>query len=357
MDNYRIDRHKLYWHLERVVEWQKGQLIAPIYVEISPTSVCNHRCVFCGVDFARNQGPYLDSAVTCTKIAELGQLGVKSIMFAGEGEPLLHKGLPDFVSTAKQSGIDVSVTTNGSVGSDESWDRILPLLTWLRFSIDAASPEVYAHVHGVRADVFDRVINRVKQVVSLRNKLEIATTIGVQFLILDENLDDVEKAVRLFSEIGVDYLSLKPFSIHPQMVKKMDVNYNNAKVAQVDEIVSRYRGQSPMNLLFRKHAVEASQSAEIKYRHCRALPFWGYISSHGDFHTCSVFLNDPRFSVGNIYEQSMEQILFGERRKQSVEFAQKELCLEGECRLNCRMARINEFLEMLANTPDHVNFI
>jgi len=60
----------------------------------------------------------LDTKVFCEKLKQMGLLGVRSIMYAGEGEPLLHKDLPKFVKTTKESGIDVSITTNGTTGGN-----------------------------------------------------------------------------------------------------------------------------------------------------------------------------------------------------------------------------------------------
>lgn len=155
-DNYCIDGHKLLWHLDRVLEWQENRVIAPIYVEISPISSCNHNCIFCGIDFAMNPGFKLNTGILCKRLEEMGVLGVRSIMFAGEGEPLLHKDLPLFVKTAKEAGIDVSITTNGSLGNYALWKELLPYLTWIRFSVDAGTADVYANVHRVQQDAFHK---------------------------------------------------------------------------------------------------------------------------------------------------------------------------------------------------------
>ena len=37
MDAYRIDDHKLMFHVHRVAKWLDGDLVYPIYVEISPS--------------------------------------------------------------------------------------------------------------------------------------------------------------------------------------------------------------------------------------------------------------------------------------------------------------------------------
>lgn len=357
MDKYLIDGHKLYWHLDRVIQWQKNRIIPPIYIEVSPVSFCNHKCIFCGIDFARKEKHSLDTDILRKRLKEMGTIGIKSIMLAGEGEPLLHNSLPAIIKTAKESGIDVSITTNGTLGSYEIWQEILSLLTWIRFSVDAGTASAYAKVHNVSEDSFHKAIRNIHESVQIKNKYKIPITIGVQFLIMRENYDTIEDALRLFSEIGVDYFSLKPYSLHPQMINKLDITYTNEMLENIEDIAGKYKKSAKMNIIFRKDSMGKYINKNKMFKHCHALPFWGYISSKGDFYTCSVFLNDERFKAGNIYENDMNSILFGEKRQISIRYGEKDLLIKDECRLNCRMARINEFLEFLESKPEHINFI
>lgn len=358
MDKFVLDGHKLYWHLDRVAAWQNGQLVAPIYVEISPVSFCNHQCIFCGLDFAHTEHICLDSNVLQGRISEMARLGVKSIMFAGEGEPLLHPQIVALTTHCKTSGIDVSITTNGMLGNSILWQQLLPSLTWIRFSIDAATPEIYANVHKVASSSFQRTLQSLKDAVEIKKSAGLSTTIGVQFLMIKQNIDDIEEAIRLYSNIGVDYLSFKPYSEHPQMHNKSSFTYSTEMISEIEEIVKRYQAKDGnTSIIFRKAATEVYSEGSHHFSSCCALPFWGYISSRGDFYTCSVYLNDERFRVGNIMEESMETIFAGERRKRSIDFARYELKIGCECRINCRMARINEFLEFLSSKPSHINFI
>ena len=50
-DKFRIDSHKLIYHVPRVHEWFHGKNIYPIYTEIGLFGGCNHRCIFCAFDF------------------------------------------------------------------------------------------------------------------------------------------------------------------------------------------------------------------------------------------------------------------------------------------------------------------
>lgn len=358
-DNFAIDGHKLYWHLERVAEWQRDRLIAPIYVETSPVSYCNHQCLFCGLDFAHNERLALDADILMARIDEMASLGVKSIMFAGEGEPLLHPRMAEIAAFTKNSGIDVSITTNGMAGNAGIWQELLPSLTWIRFSIDAATPDTYALVHGTSPASFERTITSLKEAVRIKRMQNLPVTIGVQFLMIQQNLDDIEEALRLYSEIGVDYLSFKPYSEHPQMLNKSGFTYSAAMIDSIEKTVQEYvlASTAKTAIIFRKAATEAYSDGVQRFTSCCALPFWGYLSSKGDFYTCSVYLNDDRFKVGTMYAETMESIFFGAKRKKSIAFAEHELEIGHECRVNCRMARINEFLDFLNCKPEHVNFI
>ncbi len=357
MDKFKIDGHKLYWHLDRVLQWQESGVVSPIYIEVSPVGYCNNKCIFCGVDYAMDKNSKLDTGIFCERLSEMGRLGVKSIMLAGEGEPLLHSDIGTIIKTAKNSGIDVSMTTNGSLGNYILWQEILPELTWIRFSVDAGSPEVYSKVHGVPQSFFEKTMKNIEEAVRVKNERNLKVTIGVQYLILEENIRDIEKSVEIFSGLGVDYFSLKPYSMNPRTIKKKNEKYTKDIVRHVQEIVDRRKNGNGTKLIFRKESLGKYIEGEKYFHHCYALPFNGYINSRGDFYACQQYIGDERFMTGNVYEMDMQSIFFGEKREKLIRFGRDDLAVQNECRLNCRMARINEFLEVIENKPDHVNFI
>src|SRR3990170_6601868 len=101
-DIYNIDSQKLSYHPKRVADridgyesWEKAKSIYPIYMEVSPIGICNHRCVFCALDYMGYENRSLNKDIFRGRLTEMAGLGVKSIMFAGEGEPTLWKPLPE----------------------------------------------------------------------------------------------------------------------------------------------------------------------------------------------------------------------------------------------------------------------
>ena len=46
-DKWNMDSHKLFWHLDRVESWQKGERVAPLHIDMGISSGCNMACTFC----------------------------------------------------------------------------------------------------------------------------------------------------------------------------------------------------------------------------------------------------------------------------------------------------------------------
>ena len=354
MDDFRIDSHKLMYHIERVYKWDKGDDIYPVYMEISPYGGCNHRCIFCALDYLKYKPVYLDTRVLKNFLKDISAKGVKSIMFAGEGEPLLHKNISELIMYAKDRGLDIAITTNGVLLSKTLLDKVLPHLSWLRISLNAGTSKTYASIHRTGIGDFDRVIGNITQAVRLKKKKGYSCTIGAQFLLLNENYKEVSILAGLLKGIGADYLIIKPYSQHPQSYNRLKPRLDYEKFLNLQEGLKRYTGKN-FRIIFRKGTM--NRLGEKKpYMKCLGLPFWAYLTSHGDLYACSAFLGDERFSYGNISKESFEKIWNGKRRKKIMRMMEKDWDIEN-CREACRLDGINRYLWDIKNPPLHVNFI
>lgn len=355
MDKYRIDSHKLIYHVDRVADWLKGKPIYPIYLEASPSGVCNHRCTYCGLDFMGYQRRFLDTAVFNERIAELGHLGLRSMMFAGEGEPFLHKDMVEITRNTRKNGIDVAFTTNGTLMKDEILGQILEYTQWIKISINGAVPETYSKIHRTSEDDFHRLMKNLNAAVKIRRENKYSCTIGFQLLLLPENYHEAVALAKMAKDIGLDYLVIKPYSQHPQSkatqysaVRYSDYEYLNDELAVLNT--------KDFRVIFRIQTMKKWDESKRNYDRCFALPFWSYIDAGGNVWGCSVFLEDERFYYGNIYEQTFQQIWEGEKRKKSLHWVENDMCAHN-CRVNCRMDEINRYLWELKYPPEHVNFI
>lgn len=355
MDKYRIDSHKLLYHVSRVNDWLNGELIYPIYMEVSPSGACNHRCTFCALDFMGYQKRYLDTNILMERLLEMGRLGLKSVMYGGEGEPLMHDQITEIINHTKKCAIDVALTTNAVLLRESLVEHILVNLEWLKVSINAATKETYSKVHRTKTSDFDDVLTNLACAAKVKRENGYKCILGMQTLLLPENKNEIVHLAKIARDIGMDYLIVKPYSQHPlsKTNRYKDVKYG--EYVGLSNELSKLTSEN-FSIIFRMNAMKKWDENKRKYVRCLALPFWSYIDAGGNVWGCSVYLGDERFLYGNIYENSFKDIWEGEKRKKSLNWVEKELDAK-QCRINCRMDEVNNYLWGLKNPPEHVNFI
>jgi radical SAM protein with 4Fe4S-binding SPASM domain len=351
MKHVEVDNHKLMFHPERVAEWKKKDDCVPIYIEVGLTNACNHRCIFCALDYLGKKRDFMNSDVLKSALRSMGEIGVKSVMFAGEGEPLMHKDIGDFVQTAKASGLDVSITTNGVLFDKEKREQCLPYLSWIRFSIDSGSPKNYAEVHVTKQSDFSRVIENIEEAVKLRNTKGLETTIGAQFLVIPQNTREVVKLARILRNVGVDNLQIKPYSHHPNSLNDLVVNLK--RFNKLKKPLEKFNSER-FEIKFRTATAERIEEGAT-YPRCYGTPFFALIDAKGNVIPCNLFYENEKFTFGNLYQQRFEEIWNGERRREVLERLYRRDI--SQCRRGCRLDADNRYLHRLKNPHPHDNFI
>jgi len=354
-DKYSIDSHKLHYHPSRVAEWMDGKNIYPLYMEISPSGTCNHRCTFCALDFMEYQKRYLDTAILKERMTEMASLGLRSVMYAGEGEPFLHRDMVEITRHGKSVGIDQAFTTNATLMKPEISERILDATSWIKVSCNAGTPESYARIHRTKAAHFDLVLSNLEAAVKTRSKHGYGCALGMQILLLPETRNEVVHLAETARDIGLDYLVIKPYSQHPQSNTDEYKDLEYTDVNGLAEELEAVRTEAFQPIL-RSNTIKKWQGKDRPYERCFGLPFWSYMDAGGNVWGCSMFLQDERFNYGNIHEQTFKSIWEGEKRTKAMVWF-KESFDPSHCRINCRMDEINRYLWNLANPPAHVNFI
>lgn len=347
MTDYNIDNHKLMYHPKRVSDWLEDKQIYPIYTEISLTSACNHRCKFCAPKFFLDYKPeFLNTEVLKKTIKNMSDIGVKSIMFGGEGEPLLHK---DFISIAKytkECGIDIALTTNGVLFNSKMANELLPILSWIKFSVDSGDGKIYANLHGTKESDLKLVLDNISRASFIKRLKGYNVNIGVQAILFKDNIESLYKLAKILKYLKPDYFVVKPYSPHE---KTKDNALESPTKEQINSLLKEMiQYKANYEFIYRDIAFSNLNSPK-DYDFCYAQYFIGHIDTLGNVHSCVNYIDDPNYIYGNIYKDSFENIW---KNRQIIK---PDL---NKCRTICRGDVINRYLDALKNDKvKHRNFI
>ena len=280
-------------------------------------------------------------------MGEAKRLGIKSVMFAGTGEPLIHKRIAYITATAAAHGLDVAFTTNGVL-----LDRLgetLEVCTWVKVSLNAGTPETYAAVHKTDVKDWDKVWRNIRDAVKRKGNC----TLGVQCVVLPENCYEMRGLASMCADAGVDYLVLKPYSQGTFSITRKYEGTDYKAMRSYLQGVTEFSNDT-FKVVYRSDSMQQESEAH-KYDKCRATPvFWVYAMADGRVFTCSAHLLDERFCIGNLNEQSFQEIWEGDRRREN--WALMRHFNIKQCRLNCRMDKPNRYLADFTRIA-HRNFI
>lgn len=359
MEEYRLDSHKLIYHPERLNRWLVEGDVFPINIELGISGACNHRCIFCCMDYMGYKPEVLSANLLLPNLKEMKQKGLKSVVLAGNGEPLLNKDAVEIINGTKKTGIDVAMSTNGVLFTKEVAEECLGSLTWMRFSTSAFSDEKYQSIHKAKPGDIDKVFTNIAYAAELKRKKDIKTTIGVQLVLIPENIDEAYQLGLKARELGADYISIKPFGYQPQSGSELKRGFEkNEFYAQQEDLerqiaslcTERFTG------LFRRNRIEKAKDIRRRtYKECHALPFYSFIDSAGDVWPCCTLMGNEGMCFGNLHEKSFVEIWQGKERKQAIAKIKENGLMQ--CSIDCRLDEMNRYLQELKYPNGHVNFI
>jgi len=184
----------------------------PIYAVIEPTTVCNLRCPLCPTGFRLNlrQPRFIDWSLWKGILDDIGDYLFRLDMF-NWGEPLLHKGTPEFVKYAKSKDIRVFVSSNLNAKLTEEYiQRLVESgLDFLVVSISGVTQETYEKYH--RQGNISVVRDNMRRIQSAKRALKIGTpTVKCKFLLFRHNEHEVDMANRCYKDWGADQIVVVP---------------------------------------------------------------------------------------------------------------------------------------------------
>jgi len=191
------------------------QLSAPpltiSHLQMEPTTRCNFTCGFCW-------GRHLvqeDIAVETAAKALRSIPTLKTLMFQGEGEPLLHRRWHDIVSMARGQDIEVALYTNGSLLHGENVQKILDLrLSKVMVSIESTDE---AQFKAIRGGDLPRILEGIRLLLDERRRRDQPEpAVGFAVTILRSTIEQLPRIFELYQKLDMDGgIAVQPLQSKP----------------------------------------------------------------------------------------------------------------------------------------------
>ena len=181
--------------------------LTKVYIE--PTTICNLDCAMCIRSGWEEPLGRMTQATFHRILDSLRRMVPRpKVFFGGLGEPLFHRHTVEWVAQVKALGAEVELITNGTMLTEKRARQLIDAgLDVLWVSIDGATPESYADVR-LGAEL-PGVLKKLARFRELRHGFYLRRpVIGVAFVAMKRNIDDLPKVIKLGRSLGATRFSI-----------------------------------------------------------------------------------------------------------------------------------------------------
>lgn len=180
------------------------QVRAPLLIVWNFTYKCNLNCRHCYSDSGMLSRHELSTQEALHVVDQIADFGVTSLAFSG-GEPLMRKDFLEVAAHAAQSGLYVSLATNGTLLNRENVQRLKRIgLNYVEISLDGANAATHDAFRG-QTGAFDRALAGLKNCV----EQDVCTCLAVTAT--RNNLSEIPAIFELADQLDVDRFTLFNF--------------------------------------------------------------------------------------------------------------------------------------------------
>ncbi|MBI5699013.1 radical SAM protein [Candidatus Saganbacteria bacterium] len=314
----------------------------PLHLEVDLTTNCNSRCPHC--TFQDTDKDYiLDSWVFNRVILDASGMGLRAVTFTGGGEPTLNPEFAGMVQNVRALGLKAGLITNGLAFSPEMAEKVLPHLSWVRFSLDAGSPEMYGKTHGLNKKAFSRLIDNIQKAAQTKRGMKLSTSLGASYLVLESDPVDFKRAVELGRAMGLDYVQFKPMQLrNPSAVGGYSYNIPVLceAVKHLRQLVDQDYGEA-FHVYFTRFCPQLLDAGQLEHRKsvfCFGQQLTTSLAADGFLYACCHHKYDPDFELGDLRTDDFRTIWTSEKREKFF----YGMNPQKRCLPDCRFADLNE---------------
>lgn len=346
---------KIFHHAELLKKIENGERVAPIYIRIKPTNVCNHRCYYCS---------YADSALGLRDavqrqdqipwekmqeiIRDMESMGVKAVTFSGGGDPLVYPHIVETMQRVLNAGIHLSIITNGQLLKEDRAE-VLTQAKWVRISCDAADNKTYAKIRNLPEHALTEVFDNIQRFAAMKPA---DCELGINFVIHHENYAEIYAMAEKVKALGVNHIKFAAritkdlFDYHAPFQQEAIRQIERAKETLEDgtfHIIDKYASDFDTAMVF-----------ERKYHKCYINQIFTVIAADSKVYFCHDKAYVSSGVVADLKECSFKEAWFSPE----IQKRYKAFDAEKECKHHCVYDDRNILLNTFFNLDKkHINFI
>lgn len=304
----------------QMVQEKLQQYAAIRHMEFHPTDVCNLTCTDCtyGHDEAATKPAPVNFDFEA--INRIVKLRPKSMVVIGGGEPTLYvhnkRRFQRMISEVKRHmpKIALALVTNGTFLPPGNWPNHF---SWIRVSLDAATPETYENFRG--KNMFEKVIN------NYLNYLDFDVPyVGISFLFAKSNIHE-------YAQVAAFIYNLVKKN-KPQHLRKVNIQYRPLRrdpyeydkpfreaISQreienaVQEVIKLAYTSKEMERFLREQTnitaiMGGNSHPPLNFDRCYYSQTFKIVRANGDLRPCFIRVTEPDFILGNIKTDAPETI-------------------------------------------------
>ena len=285
--------------------YMRGKKVYPIGVEISPSGVCQATCDFCWYAqgaAGNHRKVFLGDARLRDLILECDDLRIKAITWTGGGDPSLYPTIGKEIDYVSYLGMQQGMFTNAL--AMPKYDPAL--LAW------------------VRVTMTDRPYN-----LEAIKALRACPVLGFAFNYAGAQDDDyLLETLAVAQNVKADYVQVRP----ALAFNGQTVDIEPPRLSHPLLYVTDYKFEGAKH----KHG----------YSRCEGYHFVPFIWEDGNVDVCAYMRNHPGYTLGNIYERSLKDIL---------DSAPDSVTVRDDCQVCCKLHETNQAIHHARSLKD-VNF-
>lgn len=317
----------------------------PWSVEIHPTSKCNHRCIHCSYKERNELRLSMDQDIMKKLIDSIIYMGVKGVYFSGGGEPTVYPDIDSYIKMLYARGVECSLLTNGTRLKESGILDIANMLNYIAISVPSCNMDMYEKITGTR--FLGKVLDVPKEIKDKHK--ENSPIIGARIVVTNLIYKEIENILETMKEKQFDYALFKVVRDYEDRGLGLDKDAENYLINVIKKLEKEEkldRKFTNLEEIFKfKKDIEVSNVC-----HVNNMGLIANINCDGNVYPNIVEIDNKNFCIGNLYNNSLEEIWNSEQHSRVKEVSNRKYS-DKKCK-NCRAIAYNRYInDILDHLP------